>query len=145
MAQFGSALALGARCRRFESCLPDSQMSQFPTDISAAPQGAVFYCFCTGVRTRYEKPSRQQLPFARLAEHEDLAIFIEKIYRLIWSRHTQKEGGSGLKQSRLPPRSKEESRKTDLARKDRNRFRALPFICFVPTYLATASPYRLCP
>ena len=25
MAQFGSALALGARCRRFESCLPDSQ------------------------------------------------------------------------------------------------------------------------
>ena len=24
MAQFGSALALGARCRRFKSCLPDS-------------------------------------------------------------------------------------------------------------------------
>ena len=43
MAQFGSALALGARCRRFESCLPDSSISQPPTDISAAPQGAVFY------------------------------------------------------------------------------------------------------
>ena len=43
MAQFGSALALGARCRRFESCLPDSLISQTPTDITAAPQGAVFF------------------------------------------------------------------------------------------------------
>ena len=26
VAQFGSALALGARCRRFKSCLPDPQI-----------------------------------------------------------------------------------------------------------------------
>ena len=68
MAQFGSALALGARCRRFESCLPDSQISQPPTDISAAPKGTVFYCSGVGVRTRCEKPPRRVLPFARLWE-----------------------------------------------------------------------------
>ena len=37
-------VALRARCRRFESCLPDSLISQPPTDICAAPLGAVFYC-----------------------------------------------------------------------------------------------------
>jgi hypothetical protein len=30
VAQFGSALALGARCRRFESCLPDCHLSGSP-------------------------------------------------------------------------------------------------------------------
>ena len=38
-----STIALGARCRRFETCLPDSQISQPPTDICTAPYGAVFY------------------------------------------------------------------------------------------------------
>ena len=35
---------MGARCRRFESCLPDAIKSQSPADISTVPQGAVFYC-----------------------------------------------------------------------------------------------------
>ena len=50
VAQFGSALALGARCRRFESCLPDAAKSQSPADVLTAPEGAVFYWFRAGVR-----------------------------------------------------------------------------------------------
>ena len=44
VAQFGSALALGARCRRFESCLPDAIKNQSPAGVKTVPQGAVFYC-----------------------------------------------------------------------------------------------------
>ena len=64
MAQFGSALALGARCRRFESCLPDATKSQSPADISTAPQGAVFYCYHSGVRKTCVKPADGN-PFLR--------------------------------------------------------------------------------
>ena len=38
-----SQAALGARCRRFESCLSDASKSQSPADILTASQGAVFY------------------------------------------------------------------------------------------------------
>ena len=46
MAQFGSALALGARCRRFESCLPDCNLSESPTRLRqpGAERHRVFYC-----------------------------------------------------------------------------------------------------
>ena len=48
----GHLAALGARCRRFESCLPDAIKSQSPADISTAPQGAVFYCLNTRAWSR---------------------------------------------------------------------------------------------
>ena len=60
MAQFGSALALGARCRRFESCLPDSLKSQSRTDIFAASPGRLFYCSQTLLRKRCVKPREPQ-------------------------------------------------------------------------------------
>ena len=43
MAQFGSALALGARCRRFKSCLPDSYKFQSETEFPAASPRR-FFC-----------------------------------------------------------------------------------------------------
>ena len=60
MAQFGSALALGARCRRFESCLPDSLKSQSRTDIFAASPGRLFYCSQTLLRKTCVKPREPQ-------------------------------------------------------------------------------------
>ena len=84
VAQFGSAPALGAGCRRFESCHPDCKTSQSSTDISAASPGRLFYCLARIVRKRCEKPSSQGLPFARLSQHYPLpaitlAILISSI------------------------------------------------------------------
>ena len=59
--------ALGARCRRFESCLPDASKSQSPADISTAPQGAVFYWFHSGVRKTCVKPADGNPFCARLS------------------------------------------------------------------------------
>ena len=77
VAQFGSALALGARCRRFESCLPDSLMCESPTDISTAPQGAVFYCSVMGRRKMCIKPLVSHWLYTRLSEH--LVIGVDRI------------------------------------------------------------------
>ena len=57
VAQFGSALALGARCRRFESCLPDASVTSpqlafdpLNPDLATGHFG-VFWCF-SGLRAR---------------------------------------------------------------------------------------------
>ena len=39
VAQFGSALALGARCRRFESCLPDAAKTSRRLESEPPTQG----------------------------------------------------------------------------------------------------------
>ena len=63
VAQFGSALALGARCRRFKSCLPDSLKSQSLTSFCTASPRRFFCALRQGGHKMCEK---------RLIERETL-------------------------------------------------------------------------
>ena len=69
VAQFGSAPALGAGCRRFESCHPDCKTSQSSTDISAAFPGRLFYCLQGGVWSGCGQGTRKTQLTTQLSEH----------------------------------------------------------------------------
>ena len=74
VAQFGSAPALGAGCRRFESCHPDCKTSQSSTDISAAFPGRLFYCLQSGVWSGCGQGTRKTQLTTQLSEHHVQAV-----------------------------------------------------------------------